>query len=139
MLNHHLRLNDKQLMDIFILLENDQRYAALNYILDATHYNHEDATSIIVELTQQRSQALERYKEQDWSSIPTLEESKTLILEEEFGFNDEFIDNLNLSHWHEGSPQDQRSFFSPKHSVQYYCLALIALCICLTLSIWFSI
>lgn len=92
------QLSDEQLLDIFVLIEDDHEQLAIEYFIRHAGFTRADALASLHYLLKQRDEALKRYASDSSMFLPLRKlERESPVIEAEDDFPDEFIFNLDFS------------------------------------------
>lgn len=91
------KLPDEQLLEIFVLIEDQHQQLAIEYLIRHAKFNRQEAVESIEYLMEQRRNALKRYIQEDRIFSHKSEHHSLLTIEAEDDFLDEFIINLDFS------------------------------------------
>ena len=122
-LNHNMQhllnqLSDEQLLDIFVLIEDDHEQLAVEYFMRHARFSRVDALAALHYLLKQRDEALGRYASDSSVFLPLRKlERESSVIEAEDDFPDEFIFNLDFSHT---SSQPYQQLKNPQQGAQLY-------------------
>ena len=90
------QLSDEQLMMLLSLVEDHQISRAIDYLRKYTQFRLDQAKAIVIYCVEQRQRALYHYKKNP-SYIPKLTTTRHVHLEEEYQFDDDFLEDLEFS------------------------------------------
>lgn len=128
------RLSDQQLLDIFILIEDQHEQLAIEYLICHAHLSRTDAMTTVQYFVHERDQALKRYVHEDQLLLPLRKlEREHIVIAAEDDFPDDFIENLDWYIPRRVNRQDSAKTASFSKSSQLY--ILYGLFTLLTLSI----
>lgn len=115
------QLPDEQLLDIFVLIEDQHQQLAIEYLIRHAQFSQQEAIFSIEYLIQQRRHALKRYIQEDRIFLKKSAHHTPLTIEAEDDFLDEFIINLDFSTSKRGVPLIQfKKYYASGRKVLFH-------------------
>lgn len=90
------QFSDEQLMALLAFVEDHQISRAIDYLHQNTKLRLDQSKAVVIYCVEQRQLALYHYKKNP-SHVPKLRSKKHIQLEEEYQFDDTFIEGLQFS------------------------------------------